>query len=157
MLKESCPYHKGPVKHTLKECDLLRCYFNKPNPSVDDDKKRSPGDKGDDNDEEFLEVHNCFMIFGGPTTNLSARQQKQERTYVFSVEVAASVYLDWLAKVITFDQDDHPDYIPNLGKYPLIVDPVIDNTRLTKVLMDGGTNLNIIYDETLELMGINKF
>jgi hypothetical protein len=21
MLKESCPYHRGPVKHTLEECD----------------------------------------------------------------------------------------------------------------------------------------
>jgi hypothetical protein len=24
MLKESCPYHRGPVKHTLEECDMLR-------------------------------------------------------------------------------------------------------------------------------------
>jgi hypothetical protein len=29
MLKESCPYHRGPVKHTLEECDMLRRYFNK--------------------------------------------------------------------------------------------------------------------------------
>jgi hypothetical protein len=28
MLKESCPYHRGPVKHTLEECDMLRRYFN---------------------------------------------------------------------------------------------------------------------------------
>jgi hypothetical protein len=27
MLKESCPYHRGPVKHTLEECDMLRRYF----------------------------------------------------------------------------------------------------------------------------------
>jgi hypothetical protein len=24
MLKESCPYHQGPVKHTLEECAMLR-------------------------------------------------------------------------------------------------------------------------------------
>jgi hypothetical protein len=24
MLKESCPYHQGPVKHTLEECIMLR-------------------------------------------------------------------------------------------------------------------------------------
>jgi hypothetical protein len=24
MLQESCPYHRGPVKHTLEECDMLR-------------------------------------------------------------------------------------------------------------------------------------
>ena len=65
-------------------------------------------------------------------------------------------YSDWLDKAITFDQDDHPDYIPNPRKYPLVVDPIIGNTRLTKVLMDGGSSLNIIYAKTLEFMGIPK-
>jgi hypothetical protein len=32
MLKESCPYHQGPVKHTLEECIMLRCYFHKGSP-----------------------------------------------------------------------------------------------------------------------------
>jgi predicted anti-sigma-YlaC factor YlaD len=34
ILKESCPYHRGPVKHTLEECDMLRRYFNKAGPSA---------------------------------------------------------------------------------------------------------------------------
>jgi len=38
----------------------------------------------------------------------------------------------------------------------LIVDPIITETRLTKVLMDGGSGLNILYAETLALMGISK-
>jgi hypothetical protein len=56
MLKESCPYHQGPVKHTLEECVMLRRYFHKAGPSAE-------GGKGHDNDkkegnkaEEFLEV-----------------------------------------------------------------------------------------------------
>jgi hypothetical protein len=32
MLKESCPYHQGPVKHTLEECVMLRRYFHKGGP-----------------------------------------------------------------------------------------------------------------------------
>jgi hypothetical protein len=32
MLKESCPYHQGPVKHTLEECVMLWCYFHKAGP-----------------------------------------------------------------------------------------------------------------------------
>jgi hypothetical protein len=32
MLKESCPYHQGPVKHTLEECVMLRRYFHKAGP-----------------------------------------------------------------------------------------------------------------------------
>jgi hypothetical protein len=35
MLKESCPYHRGPVKHTLEECDMLQRYFNKDGPSAE--------------------------------------------------------------------------------------------------------------------------
>jgi hypothetical protein len=45
--------------------------------------------------------------------------------------------------------------VPSPGKYPLVVDPVIGNVRLTKVLMDGGSSLNIIYTETLELLQID--
>jgi hypothetical protein len=45
--------------------------------------------------------------------------------------------------------------VPSPGKYPLVVDPVIGNVRLTKVLMDGGSSLNIIYAETLGLLRID--
>jgi hypothetical protein len=45
--------------------------------------------------------------------------------------------------------------VPSPGRYPLVVDPVIGNARLTKVLMDGGISLNIIYAETLGLLGID--
>jgi hypothetical protein len=71
------------------------------------------------------------------------------------VKVAVPVYLDWSDKPITFDQGDHPDHMSSLGKYPLVVDPVIGNVRLTKVLMDGGSSLNIIYAETLGLLQID--
>jgi hypothetical protein len=41
------------------------------------------------------------------------------------------------------------------GRYPLVVDPIIGNVRLTKVLMDGGSGLNIVYAETLGLLRID--
>jgi hypothetical protein len=69
------------------------------------------------------------------------------------VKVATPVYLDWSDKPITFDQGDHPDCVPSPGRYPLVVDSVIGNARLTKVLLDGGSSLNIIYAKTLWLSG----
>jgi hypothetical protein len=96
------------------------------------------------------------MIFGGATVNLSLRQRKKEHEEVFSVEVATPVYLDWSDHAITFDRDDHPDYILNPRKYPLVFNPIIDNTCLTKVLMDGGSSLNIIYADTLDLLGVGR-
>jgi hypothetical protein len=95
------------------------------------------------------------MIDGGQVANASARHRKQESREVCSVKVAAPVYLDWSDKPITFDQGDHPDHVSSLGKYPLVVDPVIGNVRLTKVLMDRGSSLNIIYAETLGLLQID--
>ena len=38
----------------------------------------------------------------------------------------------------------------------LVVDPIIGTKRLTKVLMDGGSGLNIMYAETLDAMGIDR-
>jgi hypothetical protein len=111
--------------------------------------------EGGDKEEEFPEVRDCFMIYNGQVANASVRHRKKERRDVCSVKVAVPVYLDWSNKPITFDQCDHPDCVPSPGRYPLVVDPVIGNARLTKVLMDGGSSLNIIYAETLGLLGIN--
>jgi hypothetical protein len=155
MLKESCPYHQGPVKDTLEECVMLQRYFHKAGPPAGDGKGQDNNKKGGDKEEEFPEVHGCFMIYGGQVANASARHRKQERREVCSVKVAAPIYLDWSNKPITFDQGDHPDCVPSPGRYPLVVDPVIGNARLTKVLMDGGSSLNIIYAETLGLLEID--
>jgi hypothetical protein len=155
MLKESCPYHQGLVKHTLEECVMLRRYFHKVGPPAEGGKAHDNDKKEGHKAEEFPEVHDCFMIYGGQVANASARHRKQERREVCSVKVAAPVYLDWSDKPITFDQGDHPDRVPSPGKYPLVVDPVIGNVRLTKVLMDGGSSLNIIYAETLGLLQID--
>jgi hypothetical protein len=82
MLKESCPYHQGPVKHTLEECVMLRRYFHKAGPPAGDGKGQDNNKKEGDKEEEFPEVHGCFMIYGGQVANASARHRKQERREV---------------------------------------------------------------------------
>jgi hypothetical protein len=155
MLKEPCPYHQGPVKHTLEECAMLRCHFHKAGPPAEGGRARDDDKKEDHQAGEFPEVRDCFMIYGGQAVNASARHRKQERREVCSVNLAVPVYLDWSDKPITFDQADHPDRVPSPGKYPLVVDPVVGHVRLTKVLMDGGSSLNIIYAETLGLLRVD--
>ena len=48
------------------------------------------------------------------------------------------------------------DAIPHLGRYPLVIDPIVGPKRLIKVLMDGGSSLNIMYAKTLDEMGIDR-
>jgi hypothetical protein len=116
MLKESCPYRQGPVKHTLEECVMLRRYFHKAEPPAEGGRAHDNDKKEGHKAEEFPEVHDCFMIYGGQVVNASARHRKQEHREVCSVKVAAPVYLDWSDKPITFDQGDHPDHVPSPGK-----------------------------------------
>ena len=103
------------MKHTLEECTMLQRYYAKLGLPNDDAKKKGVDDRDNDKDDGFPEVHNAFMIFSGPLACLTTRQQKKEHREVFSVKVAAPRYLDWSREAITFDQDDHPEYVPNLG------------------------------------------
>jgi hypothetical protein len=57
---------------------------------------------------------------------------------------------------ITFVRGDHPPSVPRPGSYPLVVDPIIGNKRLIKVLMDRGSSLNILSVETLDGIGISR-
>ena len=37
----------------------------------------------------------------------------------------------------------------------MVLDPIIDGYHLTRVLMDGGSGLNLIYEDTVHKMGID--
>ena len=65
-------------------------------------------------------------------------------------------FLRWSKSTITFDQTDHPESVLQPGRYPLVVDPIIGMKQLTKVLMDGGSGLNIMYAKMLDAMGIDR-
>ena len=70
------------------------------------------------------------------------------------VAPATKTYLKWSKNPTTFDQSDHPAHVATPRRQALVVDPVIGGTRLCKVLMDGGSGLNILYAETVQGMGI---
>jgi hypothetical protein len=77
MLDELCPYHKGLVKHTLRECDMMKCFFTSI-PAKGDAGKKPKDDKGDGKGSGFLVVNNCFMIFGRPVAYDTKRCRKLE-------------------------------------------------------------------------------
>ena len=71
-----------------------------------------------------------------------------------TAETAAPSFLSWSESPITFNQRDHPSHVARPGRYSLIVDPIIRKKLLTKVLMDGGSGLNILYVDTLDAMRV---
>ena len=85
----------------------------------------------------------------------SKRHQKVMRREVYTTELAMLAFLRWSEFAITFDRTDHPESVPHPGRYPLVVDPIVGTKWLTKVLMVGGSSLNIMYAKTLDEMGID--
>ena len=67
---------------------MLQRYYARLGLPDDDAKQKGVSDRDDDKDDGFPEVRNAFMIFGGPSACLTARQRKRERREVFSVKVA---------------------------------------------------------------------
>jgi hypothetical protein len=149
MLKKPRPYHKMPVNHILEQCDMLKQFYGYAAAKDGEAKK----DGGDGDVGGFPAVENVFLIFGGPTIDMSSRQRKREWHKVLAAEKAPPSFLGWSEDAITFSREDHPNRIPNPGQYPLVVDPVIGNARFSKVLMDGDSSLNILYAHTLRLLG----
>jgi hypothetical protein len=51
----------------------------------------------------------------------------------------------WLEQPITFTRVDQWLNFDHPGKYSLLVDPVIRERRVKKVLVDGGSNINVTF------------
>ena len=61
----------------------------------------------------------------------------------------------WSSQPITFDHRDYSASIRRAGWAALVLDPIIDGYHFTRVLMDGGNSLNLIYQDTIREMGID--
>jgi hypothetical protein len=56
---------------------------------------------------------------------------------------------------ITFSREDEWTSFSELGKFPLVLDPVVAGSILTRVLIDEGSGLNLIFMSTITKMGLN--
>jgi hypothetical protein len=83
-------------------------------------------------------------------------KQKLTTREVMVVIPATPEYLKWSDVPIAFDRSDHPDFIPKSGRYPLIVNPIIKDVKLNRVLVDGGSSLNILFLNMFDQMGLPR-
>jgi hypothetical protein len=156
MLEKPCLNHAFPVKHLYKDCALMKKYLSGGS-RKGEQKKKPESTEGDaeGKDDGFPDTDGCLMVFGGPTAYESRHCQKLTHREVYMAEPATPLLLRWSESAITFDRSDHPSSVPQPGRCPLVVDLIVSTKLLTKVLMDGGSSLNIMYVETLDAMGID--
>jgi hypothetical protein len=159
-LDAPCPHHEVPIKHTLRECQLMKNYVKgtlKPK-TADQPEKQGPSPDNDDVAGAAFPGEDgvVHMIFGGSPARRSRRREKLIRREVFNADVAKPSYLKWSEVPITFDRKDHPDHVPQPRSYPLVVALLFKSKRIHKVLMDGGSGINVLYVSMLDEMGIPR-
>jgi hypothetical protein len=157
MLEKPCPNHTFPVRHLYKDYALLKKYLSGGSKRREQRKKPELGEgNAEGKDDGFPATHGSLMIFGRPAAYETRHRPKLTCWKVYMAEPATPAFLRWLESAITFDRSDHPSSVLQPGRCPLVVDLIVGMKRLTKVLMDGGSGLNIMYTETLDSIGIDR-
>ena len=88
-------------------------------------------------------------------THIPKRERKHALRDVYAMEPVAPKFNPWFSCLITFGRRDHPTSICHGGFAALVLDPIVDGFHLTRVLMDGGSSLNLLYQDIVRKMGID--
>ena len=90
------------------------------------------------------------------TLHTSKREKKLVQRFVSMVNSAVPRYLKYSEVPITWSREDHPPNIEHPGLLALVVAPQVAGYSLNKVLMDGGSAINILYYETFLHMNLKR-
>jgi hypothetical protein len=109
--------------------------------------------KADEGNDDFQEPDKTVNVLFGRLPN--RRSPKATRREVLSIETAVPMPLRWLEVPITFSRADQWTSFSEPGCFPLVLKPVVAGTRLNKVLIDGGSGLNVLFTKTLKKMKLD--
>jgi hypothetical protein len=151
LLKEKCLWHLEG-NHTTEQCyQLRRALKDSPDPRPPHDKKgKKRADEGNDDFQEPDKTVN--VLFGGLPTK---RSQKATRWEVLNIEPAVPTPLRWSEVPITFSRADQWTSFSEPGRFPLVMKLVVAGSRLIKVLIDGGSGINVLFTKTLKKMKLD--
>jgi hypothetical protein len=151
LLKEKCSWHLDG-KHTTEQCyQILRALKDTPEPRHPHDKKGKK--KTDEGNDDFQEPDKTVNVLFGGLPNRWAH--KATRREVMSIEPAVPTPLRWSEVPITFSRTDQWTSFSEPGRFPLILKPVVAGSKLNKVLIDGGSGLNVLFSKTLKKMNLD--
>ena len=155
-----CQIHDTPEKpanHTNRDCWVFKLAGklstenrDKGLHNDDEEEPRPPNNRGQKGFPPQVQTMN--MIYA---THIPKRERKRALRDVYALEPVAPKFNSWSSYPITFDRRDHPTSIRHGGFTALVLDPIVDGFHVTRVLMDGGSSLNLLYQDTVRKMGID--
>jgi hypothetical protein len=92
------------------------------------------------------------VLFGGLPTKI---EQKLTLHEVLNIKPVVSTPLRWSEVPITFSHADQWTSFSEPGQCPLALNPAVTGSGLTKVLIDGGSGLNVLFTKTIKKMKLD--
>jgi len=149
----------------MEECRVLKSIYTQRAAEGDVAKKngkqdrRSQEDEDDDQDRDpqhqyVSSTDVVHSIFGGKVSIESKRERKLLKRACLNVDCADGLIADpkfppWSHREISFNRQDQWATIPKPGRFPLILDPCINSVRFERVLVDGGSSIDILFRNSL--------
>jgi hypothetical protein len=137
-------------------------------PKAIDDGPRRDGDD-DDDDEQDRNPHHQYAnstktvhsIFGRKVSLESKREHKLLKRACLSVIniddlISDPRLLAWSHREISFNRADRWAAILKPSHFPLVLDPCINNVRFKRVLVDGGSSIDILFHSSLPALKLTQ-
>jgi hypothetical protein len=137
-------------------------------PKAIDDGPWRDGDDDDDDEQDRNPRHQyvnptktVHSIFGGKVSLESKREHKLLKQACLNIVNADDLISDprlsaWSHREISFSQADRWAAIPEPGRFPLVLDPCINSVRIERVLVDGGSSIDILFRSNLSALKLTQ-
>jgi hypothetical protein len=143
------------AQHTLFECVSICKSLNAPLLSQDGKRKEQEDDNEGDKSgaQYFQDPKNVInVIFGGNGDFPSKHAQKLTVREILSIEPATQKPLRYSKVLISFSMDDQWASFSESKKFPLVLDPIMADSQLTRVLINVRSGLNLLFVSTPKKM-----
>jgi hypothetical protein len=169
MLDQPCKFHSvsgKPAGHTTRQCsftrDLERGNHQLPGPPPglpaegqgnQNRDRQLAKTAGDYPEEANIEQYHVFT-----TQKVDAKDELWFGIEVNAVIPAEPQFMHWSEASITWGRKDHPPLMPRPGGYALVLKPIMfsetHTCHFSRVLIDGGSSINLLYHTSMEKLGI---
>jgi hypothetical protein len=95
------------------------------------------------------------MIQKGRSSNRSQKLISQQVNMAILEPPPTIEYLNWSGQPIGFSIEDHPPQVPKPGHSAMVLPAVIEGYDVSRIFIDGGSSINLIYADTLRKMNIS--
>jgi hypothetical protein len=158
-LDQLCEFHSTPGReaiHSTHQCRFMRELEQRTQQLPGASQAQPAADKPDQGKDDFPADVEQYHIFTTPGKD--KRNNLLHKAEVNAVMPAEPQFMHSSEVAITWGREDHPRLMPSPGEYALLLDPVVcsdtHTCRFSRVLIDGGSSINLLYRSSMEKLGI---